>query len=296
MQLIDGHRVANRIKDEIVKDILKLNKQSGDLKQGKSNTPHRPNLAIILINSRNDSHIYVNLKEKEAQKVGIDTHLYKCRTDISTEEVVEMIRYLNGDPEIDGIFVQLPLPGSLDTDKIINSIDPQKDVDGFHQKNLKRLQEASSSNSLILPPVFQSVSEVLEEIDIQLLGKKICIVANSSIFKNNLSLFLEKERAKVTVSGLEDDNLMKKTQEADIVIIAVGSPGYLKGKMIKENSVLIDLGITKENNKICGDVDQKSVEKKASYLTPVPKGTGPITVAATLKNTLELYKKKLKKQ
>lgn len=296
MQIIDGHKIADRIKDKVVKDILELNKQSGDLNQAKADAPHRPDLAIILVNGREDSRIYVNLKEKEAQKAGIDTHLYKCEAGISTEEVVEMIKYLNDDPKIDGIFVQLPLPEDLDTDKIIGSIDFYKDVDGFHPQSLEQLQEAEDVDSLVLPPAFQAIEESLKEVDIDPSGKKVCVVANADIFKDNLSLFLEKQGAEVMASGPENDNLKDKTRQADIIITAVGRPGYLTGDMIKKDSALIDMGVTKEEDKVRGDVDKESVKDKASYLTPVPGGLGPITVAATLKNTLELYKRKIKKQ
>jgi methylenetetrahydrofolate dehydrogenase (NADP+)/methenyltetrahydrofolate cyclohydrolase len=140
------------------------------------------------------------------------------------------------------------------------------------------------------------VSESLKEASVRLAGKKVCIVANASIFKDNLALFLEKGGAKTMVSGLEDKTLEKKTSQADVIITAVGKPGYLKGGIIKKDSVIVDLGITKQDGKVLGDVDAGSVKEKASYLTPVPGGTGPITVAATLKSTLELYKRKNKKK
>lgn len=296
MKLIDGHKIADRIKDKVVKDILELNKQSRDLEQSKADAPHRPDLAIILINGREDSRIYVNLKEKEAQKVGVDTHVYKCEPDISTEEVIEMIEHLNNDPKIDGIFVQLPLPDHLDTDKIVNTIDPQKDVDGFHEESLRQLKETKDLNSIILPPAFQAVAEALKEAEVDLSDKKVCIVANARIFKDNLSLFLEKQGARTVVSDAEDKELINKTREADIIVTAVGKPGYLQGGMIKKDAVLVDMGVIKKEDKVKGDVDKESVQDKASYLTPVPGGLGPITVAATLKNTLELYKRKLKEQ
>lgn len=296
MQLIDGHKIADRIKDKTVKDILEFNKQTRDLKQTKADAPHRPDLAIILVNGREDSRIYVDLKEKEGQKVGVDTHLYKCESDISTEEVVEMIDYLNNDPKIDGVFVQLPLPRHLDTDKIINAIDPRKDVDGFHQESLKQLKETEDVSSLVLPPAFQAVAETLKEAKVELSEKKVCIVANANIFKDNLSLFLEKQGAQTVVSSPEEEELDKKTRQADIIVTAVGKPRYLTGDMIKKDSVLLDMGVTKEENKVCGDVDKESVKDKVSYLTPVPGGLGPITVATTLKNVLELYKRKLKQQ
>ncbi len=295
MQLIDGHKIADRIKDEIVKDILEFNKQNRDLEQTKADAPDRPDLAIILINNREDSCIYVDLKQREAQKVGIDTHLYKHAPNITTKEVVDVIKYLNNDPKIDGIFVQLPLLKHLDTDQIIDSIDSQKDVDRFHQKNLQQLKQADDVNSLILPPAFQAINQIFKDIKENFLGKKICVVANSEIFKDSLSLFLEKQGAEVMLSGLKDDKLNKKTQKAEVIVTAVGKAGYLQADMIKKDSILIDMGIVKKENKVYGDINKKNIEKKASYLTPVPGGLGPIIVATALKNTLELYKRRVKK-
>ncbi|MFW5888585.1 MAG: bifunctional 5,10-methylenetetrahydrofolate dehydrogenase/5,10-methenyltetrahydrofolate cyclohydrolase [Patescibacteria group bacterium] len=293
MQLVDGHKIADRIKNKVVKDILEINNQEPKL-EGKAEAMHRPNLAIILIGGREDSHIYVNLKEREAKKVGVDTHIYKCEEDITTEEVVEMIEYLNNDPEIDGIFVQLPLPAKLDTDKIISSIDPAKDVDRFHKENIQALQQAEENvEKLILPPVFRVISAVLDDINVPIKGKTVCIVANADIFKNTLATYLQKKGAKVLVSGIGDKRLTEKSSQADILITAVGKPKIIKKEMIKQDAVVIDVGITRdENGNISGDVDSEDIRKKAGYLTPVPGGVGPMTVAATLENVLRLYKQK----
>jgi methylenetetrahydrofolate dehydrogenase (NADP+)/methenyltetrahydrofolate cyclohydrolase len=293
MKTIDGHQIAEQIKNKIVKNILEMNGQKPKL-EGKAEAMHRPNLAVILIGAREDSRIYVNLKEKEAKKVGIDTHIYKCEENITTEEVVEMIKYLNNDPEINGIFVQLPLPAGLDTDKIISSIDPDKDVDRFHKDNIKKLRQTEENvDDLVLPPVFRVISAVLDDINFPAKGKTACIVANADIFKDTLAAYLQKKGAKVLVSGADDKNLAKKSSQADILITAVGKPRIIKKEMIKKDAVVIDVGITKDKNgNISGDVDSEDVREKAGYLTPVPGGVGPMTVAATLENVLRLYKQK----
>lgn len=293
METIDGHKIADQIKDEVVKDILELNGQERDLKKAKAEAQHRPNLAIILIGGREDSHIYVNLKEKEAKKVGVDTHLYKCEEDITTEEVVEMIEYLNNDPEVDGIFVQLPLPDHLDTDKIVATIDPEKDVDGFHPANVEQLQNATQVDELILPPVFRVVSAALDHINYDLSGKTACVVANADIFKNNLAAYLQQKGAEVSVAGIEDQDAKEKSSQADILITAVGRPGVISGDMIKEGAAIIDVGISRdEDGNIQGDINREEADEKDGHLTPVPGGVGPMTVAATLENVLRLYKSK----
>ena len=176
MQIIDGKKLAEIIKDDLVKKIVKLGA--------------RPNLAIILVGKRQDSSLYVNLKEKEAKKVGIDTHLYKCPENITEKEVLDIIKHLNKDNLIDAILLQLPLPKNLNTDKIIKAIDPKKDVDGFHPENLKELTKTCNHENIV-PPVFEVVLEMLKSINYRLEGKQVCVVANSDIFGKGLANVLE---------------------------------------------------------------------------------------------------------
>jgi len=278
MKIIDGKKIAERIKDDIVKEIVSF--------KGA-----RPNLAIVLIGDRDDSKLYVNLKEREAKKVGIDTHIYKCPSNIGQEEVLGMIDHLNKDELIDAILVQLPLPDGLDTDKIIESIDENKDVDGFHPENLKKLANLDGSSEVIMPPVFDVVFEMLSDIDCEIKDKKICILSNSEIFGKNLAKALECKQGKVSVVYPDDKNLENETKQADILISAIGRPGFVKKEMIKDDAVIIDIGITKVDKVFKGDVDFDDVDDKASYITPVPGGVGPLTIAMALKNTLDLYKR-----
>ena len=312
MQIINGKILAEKIKNEIVKEILRKDffeeqncqdsscachvreKNNKTIKQ-KSNfilTCPRPNLAIILIGNREDSDLYVGLKEKEAKKVGIDTHLYKYADGISEKEILDSINYLNNDDCIDAILIQLPLPKRLDTDKIINSIKKEKDIDGFHPDNLKILLNSCNGGAM-MPPVFGACLEILKSINCELKNKKVCIIANSDIFGKTLAKVLECRGAEVETVKADNKDLKNKTSEADILITAVGKSKFIKKDMVKKDAVIIDIGITKEGKKVYGDVDFEDVKNVAGYITPVPGGVGPLTIAMAFKNTVELYKKRL---
>jgi len=277
-KIIDGKALAEKIKDELVGEILKLKTS-------------RPDLAIILVGERADSKLYVEMKEKEAKKIGIDTHLYKCPENISENELYDVIEFLNKDTTIDAILVQLPLPENFDTDGIIAAIDKEKDVDRFHPDNLEVLLK-TCNHQHVMPPVFAVVLEMLKSIDVDPKDKQICIVANSDIFGVSLARVLECKGAHVDAVKGDDKALVSKTKEADILISALGRPKFIKKKMVKKDAVVIDIGISREAEKICGDVDFDEVEKVASFITPVPGGVGPMTIAMLFKNTLELYKKR----
>lgn len=278
-KLINGKKISEEIKDKIVQEIIKLQ--------------NRPNLAIILIGNREDSMLYVSMKEKEAKRVGIDTHLYKCDEDIKEEDILEMISCLNNDDLIDGILIQLPLPEKFNTDKIIKSIKKDKDVDCFHSENLKVLKK-DCRKANILPPVFGATLVMLKDVKCDIENKEVCIIANSDIFGNSFADMFVCFGAKTKVLKVNDKDLKKETLKADILISAVGKKHFIKKDMIKEGVVLIDVGIVKENKKIYGDVDTKDVLEKAAFVSPVPGGVGPLTIAMLFKNTLELYKKHYK--
>lgn len=274
-QLIDGKKIAEKIKDSITQEIFKIGK--------------RPNLAIILVKGRSDSELYVNLKEKEAKKVGIDTHLYKMPSEVSEEEILETIKFLNNDKTIDGILVQLPLPEGLDTDKIIKTIEPKKDVDGFHPENLENLKKG---NEATIPPVYGAVLEMLNDIACDLENKKVCILSNSKIFGDNLATLLNKEDAECTVVTPKDKKLKEIASDSDILISAIGKPSFVKKDVVKKDAVIIDIGITKNGKKVSGDIDFENVEDHCAYITPVPGGVGPLTIAMTFQNTLNRFKRK----
>ncbi len=270
-KIIDGKKIAEKIKDNITKEIFKLGQ--------------RPNLAIILVEGRSDSELYVSLKEREAKKVGIDTHLYKMSEEIDEQEILDVIDFLNNDETIDGILVQLPLPKKFDTDKIIKSVKPEKDVDGFHPENIKNLKE---NKNTVISPVFGAVEEIIKDINLDLKNKKVSILSNSKIFRDNLAIFLSRKGAQTSCY----EKISPDIENADILISALGRPHHIKKEMIKKDSVIIDVGITKDGKKVKGDVDLKDIGDKCAYITPVPGGVGPLTIAMTFKNTLSLFKNK----
>lgn len=280
-KIIDGKKIAEKISGEVRKEIVELEKAGKRV----------PGLAIVLIGERADSKLYVKLKEKEAKKVGIDIHVYRCSREILEDDIVKTIEHLNQDDDVDAILVQLPLPAGFDTDKIIKTIDPQKDVDRFHPDNSKKLLETCNHQEVI-PPVLQVVLEILKSIEFDLKEKKVCIISNSEIFGKSLAKVMECQGGEVFLKKANDLDLKEKANEADLLISAVGKPEFIGDEMIKNSAAVIDIGITKEGKYVLGDVNFKEAEKKASFITPVPGGVGPITVAMLLRNTLFLYKKK----
>ena len=259
-KIIDGKAIAERVKNQIAKNIFALNGP-------------RPNLAIILVGEREDSKLYVSLKEKEGKKVGIDTHLYLFASDTSEDELLATINFLNKDNLIDGILVQLPLPEKFNTDKIIAAIDPAKDVDGFHP----------NCPEYILSPVLASILACLEEINFLPSGKKACVLYNSEVF--GLSI-----KNALVAKGMEV-SLKDNPAEADLLISALGEAHKVKKEMIKQDAVIIDIGISKLDGKVVGDIDVEDVLNKIGYITPVPGGIGPMTIAFLFKNVWEIYKR-----
>jgi methylenetetrahydrofolate dehydrogenase (NADP+)/methenyltetrahydrofolate cyclohydrolase len=256
---IDGKKIAERVKDGIAQEIFSF--------KGL-----RPNLAIILVGERPDSKLYVSLKEREAKKVGIDAHVYRLDEDVPESEVLEVVSFLNKDETIDGILIQLPLPEKFNTDKIIETLDPEKDVDGFHPEH----------PDYILSPVLAAIKACLEEIKFKAEGKSACVLYNSEIFGNSVKDLLKEIGIK---------KLTKKSEEADLLITALGKPHFVKKEMIKEGVVIIDIGITQVGEAVQGDVDFEDVKNKGAYITPVPGGIGPQTIAFLFKNVLTIFKK-----
>lgn len=261
------------------------------LKQEISELPRQPGLAVILIGDDAASALYVKNKKNAARKVGINFSDYLCGgkfyNNISENEIVEMIHFLNNDPTVDGIIVQLPLPKKFNTKRIIEAIDPQKDVDGFHPQNQKKI---SNKEVLITSPLIKAIWYALLSTDIEFKGKNAIIVSKNPIFSKPLAKDLEKAGLHVSVITPED-NMEKKLKNAEVVVSVVGKPKLIKKEMIKPNAVVIDVGTTLiGNNKWSGDVE-KNVEEVASWITPVPGGIGPLTVAMLLYNTYQISSK-----
>lgn len=291
-ELIDGRKVASIIKENIKKEVAHL----------IDHQDQSPHLAAVLVGNDPASETYVASKEKQAKEVGIISSVYRYPENISEEELLKVIDFLNNDDEIDGFIVQLPLPAHIDEDKIINAIDPKKDVDGFTPVSL--------GNLVLGKPGFVSatpagIMELIKAYHIDLEGKHCVVLGRSNIVGRPISILLSQKNefanATVTLCHSRTQNIEEITRQADVLICAIGQPQYVKASMVKEGAVVIDVGIhrlpdpAKEKGyRLVGDVDFDEVYKKASYITPVPGGVGPMTIAMLLKNTLMAHKKEFK--
>ena len=281
-KIINGKAIAEKIKDEIVAEVLNLNKHK------VQNAEIRPNLAVILIGQNQESELYVGKKLEDAKAVGIDTHLYRFCEEDEQVNIINTIEVLNEDSDIDAILVQLPLPKKFNVNEIIETINPKKDVDCFHPTNQKRKVDK------IISPVHGAVVEVLAKAKYNLKDKNVLVISNSEIFGQNLKNILEKDGAMVKGILSKNSALIKEISEADLIISAIGKPHFIKASMLKEKAGIIDVGISREGKKVKGDFDPSEAEDRISFYTPVPGGVGPITVAILLRNTLELFRLKNK--
>jgi len=285
-EILDGLSVSQKIKQEIKEEVTKI------VQSGKK----APYLAAILVGENGASKAYVNSKVKDCKEVGFTSSLLKFPDTICENELLEEIKKLNENEEIDGFIVQLPLPKGIDQEKIIMAIDPKKDVDGFHPENFGKMALEMDS---LLPATPFGIMQLLERYNIETKGKKCVVIGRSRIVGRPMSILMSTKGTDATVTLIHSHtpNIKEYTQKADIVIVALGIPNYLKGDMIKEGAVVIDVGITRVNDDsergyhLVGDVDFEACEKKASFITPVPGGVGPMTRAMLMKNTLLAYKK-----
>ncbi|MDX8336246.1 bifunctional methylenetetrahydrofolate dehydrogenase/methenyltetrahydrofolate cyclohydrolase FolD [Candidatus Cetobacterium colombiensis] len=279
MKILDGKYVSQKVRDSIKKEIAEI----------KEETKRVPGLAVIQAGDNLASKIYVNSKIKQCAEVGIESKNFIMPADVTEKELLEKIQLLNNDEEVDGILVQLPLPDHIDTPTIIEAIDINKDVDGFKPENLGKVVLGDKTALISCTPA--GILTLLKEYEIPLEGKDIVVIGRSNIVGKPMTALLINEGATVTVCNSKTKNLAEKTKNADVVIVAIGKANFLKGDMIKQDAIIIDVGINRdENNKICGDVDFESVKDKVSFITPVPGGVGPMTIAMLLNNTLKAFK------
>jgi methylenetetrahydrofolate dehydrogenase (NADP+)/methenyltetrahydrofolate cyclohydrolase len=270
-QILDGKKIATEVRAEIKKEIAK----SGI----------KPGLAVILVGADPASHLYVGLKEKAAAEVGIHFEKYLFFATEPEEKIIAKIEELNARPEIHGIIVQLPLSQNYDENKIIAAIDPKKDADGFHPENIKKLL---SGETEIIPPVISGILKLIESTGTELINKKIAILANSEILAKPLEKILTGNDIQTIIAP---ETLTTEISDADIIISALGRPKIITSDAIKPGAILIDVGTTRlEDGKTVGDVDFDPVSEKAGWITPVPGGVGPMTVAELLRNVLNLAK------
>lgn len=293
MQLIDGKAVAAQIKREIAEEVEKIIADGGK----------RPHLAAILVGHDGGSETYVANKVKSCEECGFTSTLIRYEEDITEEELLKKVDELNNDPEVDGFIVQLPLPKHIDEQKVTETIDYRKDVDGFHPVNAGRL---AIGLPCFLSATPNGIMELLARYNIDTKGKKCVVLGRSNIVgKPMANLMMQKSipgDATVTVCHSHTQNIAEECRQADIIIAALGQPHFVKADMVKEGAVVIDVGTTrvpdatrKSGFRLCGDVDFDNVAPKCSYITPVPGGVGPMTIVSLMKNTLlagkrEIYK------
>ncbi|AEA33685.1 bifunctional methylenetetrahydrofolate dehydrogenase/methenyltetrahydrofolate cyclohydrolase FolD [Hippea maritima] len=280
MVLLDGKALSKKIKEEIKKEV-KILKEKGVI----------PGLAVILVGDNPASQVYVNMKTKACEEVGIYSINHRMPAEITENELIDVIKMLNNNPMVHGILVQLPLPSHIREERIIEAIDYTKDVDGFHPYNIGRLARGNPLFSSCTP---LGIMKMFEEYAIELQGKDVVMVGAGNITGKPMTLMLLNANATVQVCHVYTQDLKEKTKQADVVISAVGKPSLITEDMVKEGAIVIDVGISRVNGKVVGDVDFENVSKKASYITPVPGGVGPMTIAMLLYNTLLSVKLKEK--
>jgi len=278
MILIDGKKEAGSLRLKLKEEVNELKKKFNDV----------PGLTVILIGELAPSQIYVKNKEKSAKEVGLNSDVIKYPEDVDEKTVLKKIKDLNENKSISGILVQLPLPKHIDKKKIIESIIPSKDVDGFHPVNVGNLSSGYESS---VPCTPLGCYLLLKKIEPNLSGKKAVIIGRSNLNGKPMAQLLLKENCTVTITHSKTKNLKSECLEADIIIAAVGIPKLVKGDWVKKDSIIIDVGINKTDKGIVGDVDFEEVSKKAKALTPVPGGVGPMTIACLIKNTIDCFKR-----
>jgi methylenetetrahydrofolate dehydrogenase (NADP+)/methenyltetrahydrofolate cyclohydrolase len=275
--IIDGKKEAQLLRNEIKKEIESI----------KSKNNKVPGLTVILIGDFAPSQIYVKNKEKNAKEVGINSEVARYPKEVTEQEVLNKIKELNDNDAVSGILVQLPLPSQINKEKIINAIDPAKDVDGFHPINVGNL---SSGYNATVPCTPLGCLLLIKKVEPNLSGKHAVIIGRSNLNGKPMAQLLLKENCTVTIVHSKTKDLKTECLKADILVAAVGVANLVKADWVKENSIVIDVGINKVGDKIVGDVEFETVKEKVRAITPVPGGVGPMTIACLLKNTLECFK------
>lgn len=290
MEILDGKKTSNDIKDEIAIEVADIKSKGG----------RAPHLAAILVGEDGASLTYVNSKVKSCEKIGFESTLIRLPEDTSEETLVEEIYKLNNDDGIDGFIVQLPLPKHIDENKIIDAIDPEKDVDGFSPTNIGKMV---LDQPTYLPATPMGIMELLKRYNVETSGMHCVVIGRSHIVGSPISILMARNttpgNATVTLTHSRTRNLKELTLQADIIVVALGKAEFLTADMVKDGVVVIDVGITrlpdatkKSGFKLYGDVKFDEVAEKASFITPVPGGVGPMTIASLLLNTLQAYKRK----
>jgi methylenetetrahydrofolate dehydrogenase (NADP+) / methenyltetrahydrofolate cyclohydrolase len=272
VQLIDGKKVARELVDKVKQEVATL--------------PSSPGLAVILIGEDPASEIYVNIKRKRCNEIGIVSYLHQLDSSVTQDVVLQLIDKLNNDPKITGILVQMPTPSQISDNKIMIAVNPKKDVDGFNPINIGNLVLKKEGLQSCTP---RGIHKLLKYYNIPLQGQEVVVIGSSIIVGNPVAQMFLNANSTVTVCNIDTKDLKMHTQKADIIVSATGKKHILTADMIKEEAVIVDVGIIRENGKIYGDVDFENVKDKCSYITPVPGGVGPMTIACLMENTLIAY-------
>ena len=278
MQIIDGKKVSAEVKSKVKKQTEELIARHGIT----------PGLAVVIVGDDPASRVYVNNKKKACEAVGFKSEEYALPAETSQEELLELVNTLNGKKDINGILVQLPLPKHLDDKSVIAAISSEKDVDAFHAVNVGKIMLGEYD---FLPCTPAGVMEMLHQYEIPVEGKQCVVIGRSNIVGKPMGMLLLHENGTVTICHSRTKNLKEVCQRADILVAAVGRAKFVTADMVKDGAVVIDVGMNRdENGKLCGDVDFENVKDKCSYITPVPGGVGPMTIATLMKNTIKACK------
>lgn len=284
MKILDGKKISNQIKEEIAAEVSEM----------KARGEKVPHLAAVIVGNDGASLTYVGSKVRSCERVGFESTMVRMPNTTSEQELLKKIEELNEDEDIDGFIVQLPLPEQIDTQRVLMAVDPNKDVDGFHPTNFGKM---ALDMSTFIPATPFGILELLERYQVETQGKHTVVIGRSHIVGRPMSILMGRKgfpgNSTVTLTHSRTKNISQITTQADIIISALGVPGFLKAEMVKDDVIIIDVGITRVPDEtrergyyITGDVDFENVSKKASYITPVPGGVGPMTIAMLLKNTL----------
>jgi methylenetetrahydrofolate dehydrogenase (NADP+)/methenyltetrahydrofolate cyclohydrolase len=277
--LINGKEVSQKVKESVKSETIKL--QSKGIGVG---------LAVVIVGDNPASRVYVNAKKKACEEVGFNSYEYALPAETTQQELLDLVDVLNKDEKVNGILVQLPLPFHIDENSIINSISPEKDVDAFHPFNVGKIMIGEYS---FLPCTPAGVMELIDSTGVEISGKNCVVIGRSNIVGKPMSMLLLHKSGTVTICHSKTKNLKEVCAEADILVVAIGRANFVTADMVKEGAIVIDVGMNRlENGKLCGDVDFEAVKEKAGYITPVPGGVGPMTIAMLMKNTLTSAKNK----
>lgn len=277
-KIIDGKEVSAQVKEQVKEEAAQL----------KAATGLQVGLAVVIVGNNPASRVYVNNKKKACEAVGFQSFEYALDEDTTQEELLELVEVLNENPQVNGILVQLPLPKQIDEKAIINAISPDKDVDAFHPSNVGRIMIGSYA---FLPCTPAGVMELIASTGVSVSGKNCVVIGRSNIVGKPMAMLLLHQNGTVTICHSRTQNLKEICAQADILVAAVGKANFVTADMVKEGTVVIDVGMNRlDNGKLCGDVDFAAVEPKAGYITPVPGGVGPMTIAMLMRNTLTAAK------